>query len=218
MKNYFITGTNTDVGKTFVTCKLLDYFNCKGYKTLGLKPIASDSTQSYGLSVNDDVLKLMNSSSIKLDYTQVNSYSFSDPISPDIAARLESTEIEMPKIIDSINSVANLADYCFIEGVGGWKVPISQEQFVSDIAICMKLPVIMVVPIELGSINHSILTIESIMKEHNNIIGWVANIKLGSYKDIFIQENIESIKSHIKIPLLAIYEQEKLIYDKLYML
>lgn len=218
MRRYFVTGTNTDVGKTFITCKMLNYFSQRGFRTLGVKPVASDSVLRYGKNINNDVLNLIDASTIKLDYARVNSYSFLAPVSPDIASRMEGNEISMNKIIEDLDSLSGLSDYYFIEGVGGWKVPINKDCYVSDVAVQLNIPVILVVSIELGSISQSLLSLQAMYDDKAIISGWIANIKTGSYGDILIKENIASIKMHTDAPLLAIYEQERLIYDNLYKL
>ena len=219
MIKYFITGTDTDVGKTFITCKLLEYANNINKESIALKPIASGCEWINNSLVNDDVLKLHKSTSINIPYDEINFYVFKDPVSPDIAARLNGTTILAKEVTDKCRTVINKhqdnVDYCFIEGVGGWQVPINDKEYMSDIVISLDIPVMLVVSIELGSINHALLSIRAMRADNVSIVGWIANIKSGSYSDLYRYENVATIEKHIDIPLLAIYEQESLVYDKL---
>jgi dethiobiotin synthetase len=215
VKNYFITGTGTNVGKTFVTCKLLQYFNRQGKKTVALKPIASDCKYVAQNLINDDAILLANAASVKLDYSSVNPVCLQEPVSPDIAARLQGIDLRARNIIAKTKKLTVDYDYCFIEGAGGWRVPINATEYISDVVIGLNIPVIVVVAVELGSINHALLTFQAIENDGLVIAGWVANIKNKDYSDVYIQENIESIKIHSKMPLLAIFERDKMIYNNL---
>lgn len=216
MNKYFITGTNTGVGKTYIACKLLEYFNKSGRKTMGLKPVASDSTFIDGDLKNDDALKLQMSSSVALNYNQVNPFVFKEPWSPDIAARVNNTPIFADDVISAIKSSwQEEHDYCFIEGVGGWRVPINDAEYMSDVVKLLDIPTIIVVSIELGSINHTLLTIDAIKRDNVVVAGWVANIISNEGMDFYNRENIQTLKNHIKEPLLAVYSNNLQALDNL---
>jgi dethiobiotin synthetase len=203
-KNIFITGTDTEVGKTYTTEQLLKYFNKQGYKTLGLKPIASDAKHMNEKLVNSDALTLQQAANIKLDYDLINPYCFEPPIAPHIAAKQAKIKLDITKIQQSIKQAISNIDYdiCFIEGAGGWHVPLNDQQLFSDFAYESNLPVILVVGIKLGCINHALLTAQAIKQSGCQLIGWIANCL--NTETAYIKENIQIIQSQLSPPLLSI--------------
>ncbi|MCV2524893.1 MAG: dethiobiotin synthase [Candidatus Lightella neohaematopini] len=197
-KIFFITGTDTDVGKTIVSCALLKQANNEyGYNTIGYKPIA---TNIHYNKLNDISL-LSYYSSIKLKRSIINPFSFKECTSPNIASNTEKVKIDLDKISSNLNIIANLANFVIIEGAGGWLTPINNDLNYSDWVIDKQLPIIMVVKIKLGCINHSLLTNLAIKTQKLNLIGWVANCIL----DIpFMMEYIDVIKRRLSAPLIGI--------------
>ncbi|MCV2518505.1 MAG: dethiobiotin synthase [Candidatus Lightella neohaematopini] len=198
-KIFFITGTDTDVGKTIVSCALLKQANNKyGYKTIGYKPIA---TNIHHNKPNNDISLLSYYSSIKLKYNIINPFSFKECTSPNIASNIEEIKIDLDKISNNLAIITNLANFVIIEGAGGWLTPINDNLNYSDWVISKQLPVIMVVKIKLGCINHSLLTSLVIKTQKLNLIGWVANC----ISDIpFMIEYIDVIKHRLSAPLIGI--------------
>ncbi|MCV2526015.1 MAG: dethiobiotin synthase [Candidatus Lightella neohaematopini] len=198
-KIFFITGTDTDVGKTIVSCALLKQANSKyGYNTIGYKPIA---TNVHYNKLNNDISLLLHYSSIKLKRSIINPFSFKECTSPNIASNIEKIKINLDKISSNLNIIANLANFVIIEGAGGWLTPINDDLNYSDWVINKQLPVIMVVKIKLGCINHSLLTNLAIKIQKLNLIGWVANC----ISDIpFMMEYIDIIKRKLSAPLIGI--------------
>lgn len=174
---FFITGTDTDAGKTTVAAGLLNAARQAGLSTAAVKPVASGSEVTpLGLR-NSDALILQAQSSLVLEYAQVNPYSFAPAIAPHLAARQAGVELQVGSLVTAVELVlAMQADLTVVEGAGGWRVPLSQTAILSDVAIALGLPVILVVGVRLGCINHAVLTAEAIAADGLFLAGWVANV------------------------------------------
>ncbi len=202
MKAYFITATDTDAGKTFVTTGLLEALAKSGFKTLGFKPVASGCVMTeHGLR-NDDAVKIIKASHSEISYSQINPYAFEPAIAPHIAAQKAGLSIHIQSIVDTILNSLNDIDYVLVEGVGGWMVPLNDQQTVADLAALLNFPVILVVNMRLGCINHALLTVDAIEQKGLRIAGWIANQPENSME--LLQENVASIESRITPPLLGI--------------
>ena len=152
---FFITGTDTGVGKTYVACQLIRDYVAKGYKVVGMKPVAAGEDFINGEWVNDDVLKLEAASNIKAPRHLVNPYSFKEPIAPHIAAQLAGVEIKLAVLKQAFAELSQLADIVIIEGAGGFLVPLNETQSMADLANSLNAPIILVIGMKLGCINHS---------------------------------------------------------------
>jgi dethiobiotin synthetase len=196
METFFITGTDTNIGKTHISIKLLDEFNKLGLKTIGIKPVATGCINGK----NEDALLLQKHSSIKLDYHLINPFAFKPAISPNIA----SPDLTIDKIWARLEATLNIpADIRIIEGVGGWMAPINSSETMADLVTQFKdIKIILVVGIKLGCLNHSILTYNAIP----NLYGWIANIIDPEMEAI--EENISTLKQYIKSPLLRTMNYE----------
>lgn len=165
--NYFIAGTDTGVGKTWVTCQLLQRLAMQGHSTLGIKPVASG---------NDDALLLAHSSSIKLPTDVINPFQFDAPVSPHLAAKLAHQYLSAAAIAAACQRVLNFsADMKFIEGVGGWLAPINETETMADVVCLLQVPVILVVGLRVGCLNHAVLTYEKMLQQNIKVAGWIAN-------------------------------------------
>ncbi|KPJ67078.1 MAG: hypothetical protein AMJ43_05920 [Coxiella sp. DG_40] len=175
-KRFFIAGTDTGVGKTYIACKLLESFNQQGLSTVACKPVASGcETTKQGLK-NEDALHLMQTASIKLPYHEVNPIALQPPIAPHIAAEQINEEITVEKLINMCQPVLNCkADVLVIEGIGGWYVPLNDNETMADFVKALDLSVILVVAIRLGCLNHALLTYHAIRACDVEFHGWVAN-------------------------------------------
>ncbi|NRB24244.1 dethiobiotin synthase [Shewanella sp.] len=180
---YFVTGTDTDSGKTLVTSALLYKMSqSQAYgRTLGLKPVASGCEPTEKGLRNSDALALIEESSIKLDYERVNPISFLPAIAPHIAASQTGVDISPAAILAPIQQSIVAAelhdnDVCLIEGAGGWRLPLGQGHFLSEVVQALDVPVILVVGVKLGCLNHAVLTYEAIIADGLTVAGWVANI------------------------------------------
>lgn len=201
-KTYFIAGTDTDVGKTWVAAGLLAAANGKGLSTMGLKPIAAGCEHTAEGLRNSDALLLQNTASIQLPYEQVNPFSFEPPIAPHIAAMEEQRMLSADRIAALCRgALMQPADFAIVEGAGGWRVPLSHRETMASIPKQLGIPVIMVVGIKLGCINHALLTAESIARDGLRLAGWVANSTAESMS--CYDENVATISSMLRAPLIA---------------
>ena len=208
MNAIFVTGTDTGIGKTFVTALLLDQFNRSGYKTFAIKPIASGTTynEKYGWE-NDDVLVLQKAASIVRPLRVVNPITLKEPIAPHLAALHMDIQLTNSGVRNAIvASIQIEADINFIEGVGGWAVPLNNHELFSEVICALSIPVILVVGIKLGCLNHAILTYHTIIQKNVQFVGWVANCL--DPKTLALEENIQTLQEWIKSPCLGIVPYE----------
>lgn len=198
---YFVTGTDTEVGKTVATVQLIRLLNQQGIPTVGMKPAASGCELSNDILINEDVVAHQNATPIQAPLDLVSPYRFEPPISPHIAAREAGIEISIPHIHNCALQLAKFASTVVIEGAGGWFAPLSETQTIADLAITLQAPVILVVGMRLGCINHAMLTAHAIETAGLNLAGWIANQidpKMTRYT-----ENLHYLQSHLSAPCLA---------------
>jgi dethiobiotin synthetase len=200
---FFITGTDTDVGKTYVACKLISDYVAQGYKVVGMKPVAAGGDFVDGKWLNKDVLKLEAASNVKAPRELVNPYSFKEAIAPHIAAEKSGVEIKIKVIQQAFKRLADMADIVIVEGAGGFLVPINNTESMADLAVALNIPVILVVGMKLGCINHTLLTVEAIQVRNLNLHGWVANKIVPDMA--FCDENIAAIAQKTCMPAMANY-------------
>ncbi len=199
--SYFITGTDTGVGKTLISCALLQAFADKGLRTVGMKPVAAGVDAD---GVNEDVKLLASASSVHSDLALTNPYSFTAAIAPHIAATRENRSISIAHIIDCYQQLALVADVVIIEGVGGYCVPLNDSEDTAMLATQLGLPVILVVGMRLGCLNHALLTLREIERSGLECRAWVANVvdaDMGA-----LAENIASLKERIAAPMLGVVQ------------
>ncbi len=199
---YFITGTDTDAGKTSIAAGLLCAAKQQQRSTLAMKPVASGCEMTkHGLR-NSDALALMAQSTVQLPYSQINPYAFAPAIAPHIAAQEAGIELRVADLYRAAQVVLQeQADFTLIEGAGGWRVPISETEFLSDFAIALKLPVILVVGVKLGCINHALLTAQAIQSDGLELAGWVANVIDPNCARL--AENLSTLRQMMPAPCLA---------------
>ncbi|MBA1242979.1 dethiobiotin synthase [Pseudomonas japonica] len=174
---YFIAGTDTEVGKTTISAGLLQAARRNGWTTLGAKPVASGCDLTSGGLRNSDALALMAESTLQLPYSAINPFAFEPAIAPHIAAQEAEVALTVQAVLPAMRRVlAQPVDFTLIEGAGGWRVPLAGQDNLSDLAIALGLPVILVVGVRLGCINHAVLTAEAIARDGLALAGWVANI------------------------------------------
>jgi dethiobiotin synthetase len=173
---YFITGTDTNVGKTLVSCALLQKARAQNLTTLGLKPVAAGATVTAQGLRNSDAQALQALTTEPLDYAQINPICLPQPIAPHLAAIEQKTRISLDRLVGMVRgSLMSKADFSLVEGAGGWRVPINERDYLSALPIELKMPVILVVGLRLGCINHALLTMEAIARDGLPLVGWVAN-------------------------------------------
>ncbi|QUX96854.1 dethiobiotin synthase [Marinomonas sp. CT5] len=202
-KRFFVTGTDTDAGKTYVTVGLLNAAQRAGLKSIGLKPIAAGADRVDGKLRNDDALLIQQASSVKLAYEQVNPVVLEEAIAPHIAAMKEGRLITVSRLEGFIKGALLTPNaFALVEGAGGWRVPLNDRELLSDLARKLEFPVILVVNMKLGCLNHAILTAEAIIRDGLTLAGWVANS--GSEKMPCYEENLASLTSIMSAPLLGV--------------
>lgn len=174
-KRFFVTGTDTEVGKTVTSCALLQAAKLSGLKCAGYKPVASGSElTAHGLR-NDDALALQRNSGVALNYAQVNPFTFAEPTSPHIVSAEEGRPITGDALSAGMRELETLAEWVLVEGAGGWFTPLSATLSFADWVRDERLPVILVVGIKLGCINHALLTAQAVRQAGLPLVGWIAN-------------------------------------------
>ena len=200
---WFVTGTDTGVGKTQVSSLLLRAAAAQGHSTLGLKPVAAGCESTPNGLRNDDAIALMAASTVVLPYAQVNPVTLAEPIAPHIAAAREHRRLRVPQLAGLVRGamMQARADFTLVEGAGGWRVPLNERESLADLAVELKLPVLLVVGIRLGCINHALLTAEAIHRDGLVLAGWVANeIDPGM---MAADDNIATLAALLPAPLLV---------------
>jgi len=175
MSGIFITGTDTEVGKTVTSTQLIRLLVDEGMKVAVMKPVASGAKKVAGILKNDDALSLMQASNLQVDYEMINPYVFESAIAPHIAAQSSGIEIELDNIQKKYLQLQKVSDVVVVEGVGGWYSPLSMHSTASDLAEALSLPVILVVGLRLGCLNHALLTVQAIRQSGLKFAGWIAN-------------------------------------------
>ena len=199
---YFIAGTDTDVRKTTVAAGLLHAARLSGLSTAAGKPVASGCDLTPKGLRNADALALLAECSIPLTYDQVNPVAFEPAIAPHLAAREAGVALTVQSLLTPMRQILDLqADFTLIEGAGGWRVPLADQDNLSDLAMALDLPVILVVGVRLGCINHALLTAEAIARDGLQLAGWVANII--DPKTSRLEENLATLAERIPAPCLG---------------
>lgn len=200
-QGFFITGTDTNIGKTWTTVTLMQYFQAQGKTVLGMKPVASGCDFIDGKLRNEDALLLQKNASVKLAYELINPFAYQAAISPHLAG--EKNPVVLPKIVSAFEVLKQQAQIVLVEGVGGWFAPLNQQgDTVQDMAKCLDLPVIMVVGMRLGCLNHARLTYQAITDSGLSCAGWVANCVDPAMEKL--HENIDWLQQSITAPLLGV--------------
>jgi dethiobiotin synthetase len=206
-KGYFITGTDTNVGKTWATIALMRYFKQQGKTVAGMKPVASGCSFPCaawecqdGQLKNEDALLIQENASSKIAYDLINPYAYELPVSPHIAGI--NNPVKLAKIVARFNALKELAEIVLVEGAGGWYAPLNDCEDISDLAKALALPVIIVVAIRLGCINQAKLTWLAIQHSGMTCAGWIAVcVDPDMLKP---DENIRTIKTALNAPLLGV--------------
>ncbi len=198
---YFITGTDTDVGKTYIASALVQHFCQQGLQAVGMKPVAAGAELVDGRLLNSDVTELIKAGNVDADLALINPYVFAPAIAPHIAAEQAGIRVLLDNIQQSFDVLQTKADVVVVEGAGGFRVPINRQETMADLAVKLNLPIILVVGVRLGCINHALMTAGSIRAAGLNLVGWVAN-RIDPNMPA-IEENIATLKALIKAPCIA---------------
>jgi dethiobiotin synthetase len=196
---YFITGTDTEIGKTHATCALLATANARGLRAAALKPVAAGTDDS---GHNDDVTRLMSAANVALPEQTVNPWLLREPLSPHIAAHRAGIEITVPPIIECFHAACEKTDLLLVEGVGGLYAPLSDTLSQPDLVRALDVPVILVVGLRLGCLNHALLTAGAIAKENLSLAGWIGNQIDPDFQAC--DENIHTLQQRLQVPCLGI--------------
>jgi dethiobiotin synthetase len=200
-QGFFITGTDTNVGKTWATVTLMRYFQAQGKTVVGMKPVASGCEFIDGKLRNEDALLLQENASMMLDYDLINPFAYQLPVSPHLAG--EDNPVDLNKIVAAFEVLKQKTDMILVEGVGGWLVPLNQQgDDVQELAKSLNLPIIMVVAMRLGCINQARLTYQAIANSGLICAGWLATCV--DFEMEKLDENLETLRQSLNAPLLGV--------------
>ena len=199
-RGFFVTGTDTNVGKTWATVTLMQVLQHQGQRVVGMKPVAAGCEWRQGGWKNQDAIWLQQYASIALDYNQINPYAFEQPVSPHIACG--KVDVNLTVIQQQFLKLQALSDCVLVEGAGGWLSPLGRAIDNADLAAALKLPVILVVGMRLGCINHARLSYQAIKQAKLECAGWLA-VQLDADMLAFA-ENLKFLQDAIQTPLLGV--------------
>ena len=200
--HYFVTGTDTEIGKTFVSCILLELLKQQGLRSVGYKPLAAGASRMNNIWVNEDAQKLQQASSPGFGISEINPVCLQNPIAPHLAARIEGVTIDPARMLSGYRHLAGKTQAMIVEGVGGFRVPVTDTYDMADFAGELGLPVILVVGLRLGCISHALLTAESILARNLTLHGWIGNILAPDMSGL--EGNIHALKQRLPVPCLGI--------------
>jgi dethiobiotin synthetase len=217
-KGIFVTGTDTEIGKTYVTALLIEALIQSGMRVAGMKPIASGFENINGDWLNEDIESIKRVSNVDVSDELINRYGFKPAIAPHIACAQEGQSIDLELIHQDFMACSALSDIVCVEGAGGWRVPLSSNEFgqnlsMADLAACLDLPVVLVVGMKLGCINHALLTAQAVQADGLTLAGWVANcVELDMPEQA---ANIQALKSLMPAPHIATVPFKGDLHDSL---
>ncbi len=198
---WFVTGTDTNVGKTLVSCALLHALRARGLSAVGMKPVASGCRMTAEGARHADAEALMAASSVAVEYAMINPYALPAATAPHLAAQAEGVVISLETITQTFAQLQARAEVV-VEGVGGWLVPIDASHSMAEVAARLQLPVVLVVGIRLGCLNHALLTAAAIERAGCRMVGWVAN-HLTTDADGVLKDYVAALSERLAAPLLG---------------
>jgi len=201
MNGFFITGTDTEIGKTFSAAALTHAFSARGRRVTPIKALAAGQALVDGQWVNEDVATLRAAQRLGLSDAQVGPLQFREPCAPHIAARLEGRAIEREPLLAAVHATAALGDLALVEGAGGFRIPLAEGWDSADLAVDLGLPVILVVGLRLGCINHALLTAEAIRARGLRLAAWVANTV--DTRQPHVTDNLQALQTGLQAPCLG---------------
>ena len=194
----YVTGTDTGIGKTFASCALLHALRGQGLRAVGMKPVASGCTWLDGGWKNDDALALSRAAAVNVAYADINPFALEHPLAPELAARDAGTDVTLTPILDAYARLATKADAVVVEGVGGWAAPLSASLMQADLVRALELPVVLVVGLRLGCLNHALLSARAIEADGATLAGWI-----GSHVDpamARVEDNLKMLQARLPAP------------------
>jgi len=202
-KPFFVTGTDTAVGKTFISSALLGLARTRGLRCIGMKPIAAGCRLEAGTLRNDDAIALISASATTLDYATLNPVALAPHIAPHIAAAQVGRTLRAADLTAHCRAVvARNVDLVLIEGAGGWLVPINDTETLADVCVALQVAVILVVGMKLGCLNHALLTAAAIERAGLDLAGWVANSVTEAMP--CLDENVDTLRARLRAPCLGV--------------
>lgn len=195
----FVTGTDTEIGKTVIASGLLAALRRSGYRTAAMKPVASGCRATADGLRNDDAEALARYATVTAPYEHVNRYALAPAIAPHLAAADAGVEIDLGELAALYEQLSARADITVVEGAGGWRVPLAPDIDISDLAARLNLPVLLVVGVRLGGINHARLSAEAILADGRPLLGWVANV----LTDRQVEQQVDSLRARMPAPWLG---------------
>ncbi|MDA8092790.1 MAG: dethiobiotin synthase [Betaproteobacteria bacterium] len=203
-RGFFVTGTDTGVGKTYVACALLRAFAARGLSVVGMKPVVTGAAMDEHGAITrwDDVDALTAASTVQAPVSLVRPYAFEPALAPHIAAARAGTSIELARIAAAFCTLSAMAELAVVEGIGGFRVPLNAEEDTADLASLLGLPVILVVGLRLGCLSHALLTAEAVAAQGLRLAGWVAN-RLDPQMPAFA-DNVAALEARLPAPLLGV--------------
>jgi dethiobiotin synthetase len=197
----FITGTDTEVGKTVVARLIVRSLVATGVRVAVMKPVAAGSVMTAQGPRNEDALGLIADSNVDMPYETVNPYCLEAPVAPHLAARDAGITVRLPRIQECFRTLAQGADYLIVEGAGGWFAPLNAGELIADLAAALDLPVLLVVGLRLGCLNHALLTVAAVRQRRLRLAGWIGNqIDPGFAR---MKENLLTLEQHLGMAPIA---------------
>ena len=206
-RGIFITGTDTGIGKTWTTLALMHALKASGLRVAGMKPVASGAVTVDDRLKNEDALLIQSQCSTTHPYEWINPFVFTEPVAPHIAAHNTGAIINLGTITESFGKIAGSNDFVVVEGVGGWRVPLAEQLSIADMVRALGLPVLLVIGLRLGCINHALLTVECIRADGIPLSGIVIT---GIEEDyLCVEETLQTLARSINSPMLGILPHMK---------
>jgi len=198
MSAFYVTGTDTGIGKTLASAALLHALRGQGLRAVGMKPVASGCEGSAGAWRNADALALQAAGEPGIAYADINPFALQHPLAPELAARDAGVDVALPPIVAAHARLASVADAVVVEGVGGWAAPLSATLMQADLVRALRLPVLLVVGLRLGCINHALLSARAIAADGAHLAGWI-----GSHVDPQmerVEDNLAILRARLPAP------------------
>lgn len=199
---FFVTGTDTGVGKTVVSVLLLHALRAAGKRVLAMKPVAAGCEQTPDGLRNEDVEALRAAASVPVERDRMNPYAFLPPVSPHLAAAQAGRAIDFDVLRERLDSLRSDAELVLVEGAGGWYAPVSDSATMADLVRALDLPVVLVVGLRLGCLNHSLLSAEAIIRGGRPLLGWIGNCVDPEMS--LREENVRTLAARLPGPLLGV--------------
>ncbi len=204
VRSFFVAGTDTDVGKTYIASMLIRQLRARGHDVVGMKPVASGVIEQNGRKINEDIQSLVKASGRRDPSDLINQYCYEPFVAPHIVAADRGERIELQNIKHAYEKLSRTAEAVVVEGAGGLMTPLNERETYLDLVSELQLPVILVVAVRLGCINHSLLT-QAVLQQNNlKLAGWVANYpEVNANRDIPVED---SLRERLVAPCLGVIQ------------